>query len=117
MPFQRRTASDYILGITHLDLNFCFDVGHAHMMEGIETAYEKMKDRIRSTHIHDNDGKKDSHLFPYFADEGTIDWKKTMNLLRSREDQYPLLLELREVETMEDPFARVKEVYQRLENE
>ena len=84
------------LKMTHLDLNFCFDVGHAHMMEGVETAYERMKERIRSTHIHSNDGESDTHLFPYFAPEGTVDWKKTMELLRSREDQYPLLLELRE---------------------
>src|SRR3984893_9408382 len=27
------------LGVTHLPLNVCFDVGHAHMNEGIETAY------------------------------------------------------------------------------
>jgi sugar phosphate isomerase/epimerase len=115
--FSTSDRLQYILGITHLDLNFCFDVGHAHIMEGIEPAYEKMKDRIRSTHIHNNDGKNDLHLFPYLAPEGTIDWKTTMNLLRSREDQYPLLLELREVEAMEDPFARVQEVYDRLENE
>jgi len=44
------------LAQTHLDLNFCFDVGHAHIMEGIERAFEVMKPRIRSTHIHDNDG-------------------------------------------------------------
>lgn len=107
----------YFLGITHLDLNFCFDVGHAHMTEGIEPAFERMKDRIRSTHIHNNDGKKDLHLFPYFAPQGTIDWKKTMGLLRTLEDQYPLLLELREVESMDEPFARVQEIFDKLENE
>ncbi|MCW5983147.1 MAG: sugar phosphate isomerase/epimerase [Bryobacteraceae bacterium] len=107
----------YILGITHLDINFCFDVGHANMMEGIEPAYERMKDRIRSTHIHNNDGVKDLHLFPYLADGGNIDWNKTMKLLRSRPDQYPLLLELREVPDMAEPFARANEVFDRLENE
>ena len=107
----------YFLGITHLDLNFCFDIGHAHIMEGVEVAYERMKDRIRSTHIHSNDGVKDLHLFPYVAPEGTIDWNKAMKLIRSREDQYPLLLELKEVENMEDPFGRVQEVFDKLENE
>ena len=42
-----------------------------------------MQDRIRSTHVHDNDGKADKHLFPLVAEGGTIDWKKTMELLRS----------------------------------
>ena len=34
------------------------------MNEGVEAAFEIMKDRIRSTHVHDNDGKDDKHLFP-----------------------------------------------------
>ena len=81
--------------LTHLDLNFVFDVGHANMGEGVEAAFEIMKDRIRSTHVHDNDGKDDKHLFPLMAEGGTVDWKKTMELLRTRADQYPLLLELK----------------------
>ncbi len=61
---------------THLGLNYCFDIGHAHIMEGMAAAFERMKDRIRSTHIHDNDGEKDIHLFPYVADGGSVDWKQ-----------------------------------------
>src|SRR5713226_9623232 len=49
--------------LTHMGLDFVFDTGHAHMAEGVETAFHRMKDRIRSTHIHDNNGKEDSHLF------------------------------------------------------
>ena len=105
------------LGMTHLDLHFCFDVGHAHIMEGVEPAFQRMKDRIRSTHVHANDGKQDTHLFPYLAEEGTVDWNGAMELLRSRDDQYPLMLELREVEGMEQPFVRVQEVFERLESE
>jgi len=48
---------------THLKLGLCLDVGHANLMEGVETAYGTMKERIRSTHLHDNDGKLDKHLF------------------------------------------------------
>jgi sugar phosphate isomerase/epimerase len=101
---------------THLDLGFVFDVGHANIGEGVEAAYEIMKDRIRSTHVHDNNGKEDKHLFPLMADDGTVDWKKTMSLLRSRPEQYPLLLELREVEGMEHSLDRVNEVFDRLED-
>ena len=105
------------LELTHLTLNFCFDVGHAHMMEGVEPAFNRMKDRIRATHVHGNDGDADTHLFPYIAEQDTVDWHKTMQLLRSRENQYPLTLELREVEGMENPFARVRGVFERLESE
>ena len=51
--------------MTHLNLNFCFDVGHAHMDEERRRRRSTcMKKRIRSTHMHDNDGKDDKHLFP-----------------------------------------------------
>ena len=104
------------LEMTHLDLNFVFDVGHAHFGEGVEAAFGIMKDRIRSTHIHDNDGKTDKHLFPLVSEGGTVDWKNTMNLLRTRADQYPLLLELKEAPEFPQPLAIVNEVFDRLEN-
>jgi sugar phosphate isomerase/epimerase len=103
------------LAQTHLDNGFCFDVGHAHIDGGVRPAFEKMKDRIKSTHVHDNDGNTDSHLFPFSGGEGTIDWKETMSLLHSRGDQYPLLLELREVPGMEHQFSVVREVFGKLE--
>ncbi len=106
----------YFLNVTHLDLGFVFDVGHANIGEGVEAAFDIMKERIRSTHVHDNDGKADKHLFPLAAEGGTVDWKRTMGLLRSRPDQYPLLLELKEVEGMEHPLDRVNEVFDKLEN-
>jgi sugar phosphate isomerase/epimerase len=75
-----------------------------------------MKERIRSTHVHDNDGQADKHLFPLVAEGGTVDWKRTMGLLRSRPGQYPLLLELKEVDGMEHSLDRVNEVFDRLES-
>jgi len=118
IPNELSTAErlrDFI-EVTHLDLGFVFDVGHANIGEGVEAAYDIMKDRIRSTHVHDNNGTDDKHLFPLLAEGGTVDWKKTMSLLRSRPKQYPLLLELREVEGMEQPLDRVSEVFERLED-
>lgn len=106
----------YFNEATHLNLNFAFDVGHANLHEGgVEAAFEVMRDRIRSTHVHDNDGAGDSHLFP-FSNGGTVDWKKTMALLGSRAAQYPLLLELREVPDLARPLDKVNETFDRLEN-
>ncbi len=102
---------------THLRNGFCFDTGHAHIMEGVEAAFDAMGERIRSTHVHDNDGENDIHLFPYLAEGGTVDWRKTMKLLRSREKQYPLLLELREAADIPDPLDAVRRVLDRLEEE
>ena len=105
------------LELTHLRLNFCLDVGHANVNEGVSSAFETMKERIRSTHLHDNDGKADNHLFPFYGDGGTVDWKSTMGLLRSRPAQYPLLLELREMPDLALPqcFDTVKQIFEKLE--
>ena len=105
----------YFVEVTHLDLGFVFDVGHANIGEGVEAEFDVMKDRIRSTHVHDNDGKADKHLFPLLAEGGTVDWKRTMSLLRSRPGQFPLMLELKEVEGMEHSLDRVNEIFEGLE--
>jgi sugar phosphate isomerase/epimerase len=102
--------------LTHIGLNYAFDTGHAHIHEGVETAFRLMKDRIRSTHLHDNNGKDDHHLFPFLGEGGSIDWKNTMQLLRSRESQCPLVLELKERPEIAHPIESVQEVFDRLEN-
>ncbi len=99
------------LNLTHLNLNICFDTGHAHMNEGVETAYRLLKPRIRSAHVHDNDGKEDAHLFPLGTGGGTIDWPAAMELLKP----HPLVLELREVETMEHPIQEAQATLDKLE--
>ena len=117
IPNELSTAARLMsfIKLTHLDLNFVFDVGHANIGGGVESEFDIMKERIRSTHIHDNDGTSDSHLFPMVAEGGTIDWTKTMALLRSRPGQYPLLLELKEVAAMEHSLDAVNEVFDKLE--
>jgi sugar phosphate isomerase/epimerase len=102
--------------LTHLNLGVCFDVGHANLMEGVEAAFELLEDRICSLHVHDNDGSKDKHLFPGFHKEGTVDWKRTMELLRRGADKYPLLLELKEDPSMSDPLGKAIGVFDWLEN-
>jgi sugar phosphate isomerase/epimerase len=104
------------LALTHIGLNYCFDTGHANLRGSVETEFLAMKARIRSTHVHDNDGKADSHLLPVVGPGGTIDWKNTMQLLRSGRDQFPLLLELKEPKDMPHPLGIVSEIFDRLEN-
>jgi sugar phosphate isomerase/epimerase len=98
--------------LTHVGLNYAFDTGHAHMNGGVAAAFEIMQDRIRSTHVHDNDGQNDNHLYPF---AGGIDWKEAMNLLRRRQSQFPLLLELREHPEITKPLEAVQETFDKLE--
>ncbi len=93
------------------DVGVCFDVGHAHLMSNVPEAFEILKDHIRSTHIHDNQKDKDSHLWP---GNGSIDWAETMKLLRSSPQPPPLLLEI-EGEEKVSPVERMAETFERLE--
>ena len=104
------------LGMTHLDLNICFDIGHAHMKEGVADAYRLLKNRIRSVHIHDNDGTADSHSFPLNGSSDSIDWQRAMRLLRPQLERFPLVLELREVEDLPNPLIEVRKTFDALEN-
>ncbi len=108
----------YFLERTHLKLDFCLDVGHANMNEGVSAAFKVMNGRIQSTHIHDNDGTDDGHLWPFFSQGGTIDWSETMRLLRSLPQECPLLLELREFPEypMPQSLEIVSRIFEKLES-
>jgi sugar phosphate isomerase/epimerase len=102
--------------LTHVGLNYCFDTGHANLGKGVEAEFQLMKPRIRSTHVHDNNGKDDAHIMPLLGTGGTIDWKNTMQLLRSGQDQFPLLRELKDQNDRAHPLDSVLEIFDRLEN-
>ena len=101
--------------LTHVGMKYGFDTGHANMGAGVEHEFQLMKERIRSTHVHDNNGKDDNHLFPLVSGGGTIDWKKTMELLRSREDRYPLVLELKDPGDNPHLLETARQVFTQLE--
>ncbi len=83
------------------DLRLCFDIGHAHLGDGVAKSFEIMRDLLVTAHIHDNHGLKDEHLAPYEAADGdgkpmgasgSIDWKAALPELKST----PLVFELKE---------------------
>jgi sugar phosphate isomerase/epimerase len=90
----------------------CFDTGHAHMGQGVTASFEALKDRVASTHVHDNRREKDDHLMPF---DGTIDWNETVKALRSRDGQLPILFELRNYGPEVSSLSRLGEVMRRLE--
>jgi sugar phosphate isomerase/epimerase len=83
----------------------------------VEREFGIMKDRIRSTHIHDNNGGDDIHLFPLNSEGGSIDWQTTMKLMRSIEDKTPLVMELAGVADMQSPLDEAQRSLERLENQ
>jgi len=70
-----------ILNTGHFkDIGVCLDVGHAHLVDGVMPALTELKDRIRSAHLHDNKGDRDSHLW---LGDGTIAWDETLDGLKT----------------------------------
>jgi sugar phosphate isomerase/epimerase len=95
------------------DIGICFDCGHAHLTGGIPHAFETLKNHISSTHVHDNNKDKDSHLWP---GTGSINWRETMELLRTAPQTPPLLLEI-EGEEKKSPSDSLSATFRKLETE
>lgn len=57
------------------NVGICLDFGHAHMMGDLVDAIDTVSGHLVTTHVHDNNGRKDDHLVPY---EGTIDWPSAL---------------------------------------
>jgi sugar phosphate isomerase/epimerase len=93
------------------DVGICFDFGHAHMMSSVREAFEIVRNRICSTHVHDNAKDRDSHLWP---GKGTIDWKEAMELMRSAPQTPALMLEL-EWDEKVDPLKQLGQTFEKLE--
>jgi sugar phosphate isomerase/epimerase len=49
----------------------CMDFGHAFLGGDVPDAVETAAEHLMATHVHDNHGREDEHLAPYF---GSIDW-------------------------------------------
>lgn len=93
------------------DVGVCFDFGHANIMSSVREAFEILRNYVCSTHVHDNDKTKDSHLWP---GQGRIDWKEAMELLRAAPQTPALLLEL-EADEKINPLERLAETFDKLE--
>src|ERR1700751_3561380 len=99
--------------ISHFeDVGVCFDFGHAHIMSSVPEAFEIVKPHVQSTHVHDNEKIKDSHLWP---GEGSINWKEAMELLRSAPNTPPLLMEI-EHDDKVNPVDKSGPTFEKLES-
>jgi sugar phosphate isomerase/epimerase len=72
------------------EVALALDTGHAYL--SAETASETLAagDRLRTTHVHDNDGRQDLHLPP---GSGSIDWEGWVDALDQIGYRGPIVLE------------------------
>lgn len=98
---------------THLhDLRLCLDTGHAHMEGTVETAFDAMRDRLVTSHIHDNHGEKDEHLLPF---AGTIDWDTSLGALAGVPQPVALVLELKAQPDGTPALDQIRSTFDKLE--
>jgi sugar phosphate isomerase/epimerase len=53
------------------DIGICYDTGHGHIQQA-----SPIFASVGATHLHDNHGEKDEHLWPF---EGTLDWPRLVD--------------------------------------
>jgi len=71
-------------------LCLALDTGHAHFGQGVDAATLAAGSLLRTTHVHDNDGRHDSHLPPGL---GSIDWNTWITHLDAIGYRGPIMLE------------------------
>jgi len=104
-----------ILAVGHFqDIGVCLDVGHAHLGEGVAAALMELRSRVRSSHLHDNKGDKDAHLWP---GEGTIDWSETLGGLKAAPQTPAGVLEIHYAlgESVETVGEKAKRAFEKMD--
>jgi sugar phosphate isomerase/epimerase len=94
MPNALSTPSELLRWLDDEDdggLGVCLDLGHAHLMGGVAEATETLSGHIITTHVHDNNGREDSHLVPF---GGSIDWPGSLTALWKVGYAGPLVFEV-----------------------
>ena len=98
---------------THLhDLRLCLDTGHAHIDGNVEVAFDAMRDRLVTAHIHDNHGEKDEHLLPH---NGTIDWEAVLSSLAGAPQPVAMVLEVKAQPDGTPTFDQIRDTFDKLE--
>ncbi len=81
-----REPKDLLHVIEGTDVGLCFDVGHAHTTGQVEN-FLQLKDKFVNVHLHDNDGRGDSHR-P--LGQGTVDFDSVLRGLSDYSGTYVL---------------------------
>ena len=104
-----------ILSAGHFrDIGVCFDVGHAHLGEGVTAALSELNAHVRSTHLHDNKRDKDNHLWP---GDGTINWDEALSGLKAAPQTPAGVLEIHYLlgDSVEAVEEKAKRAFEKME--
>ena len=92
------------------EIGICYDTGHAHL-QGPNDNFEN----VCTTHVHDNHGEKDEHLWPF---EGTLNWPALIEKLVVANYKGPLVFEARgeELEKGVEVRGRLQDLWDEAED-
>lgn len=96
----------------HADAGICLDFGHAHLAGDVVEAVEAVSGHLLSTHIHDTDGRADSHLVPF---DGTIDWAGALMAVQKIGYEGPMLFEVADSSTPREVLEKTRRACGRFE--
>jgi sugar phosphate isomerase/epimerase len=82
--------ADVLRELEHPQLALALDTGHANLGEGVVNETRAAGSLLATTHVHDNDGRQDTHLPP---GHGTIEWTDWRPVLDSIGYVGPIVLE------------------------
>lgn len=68
-----------IINLNHPQIKMCFDLGHAHCYDDEEELFEKYKDKIACSHLHNNFGSDTHNILT----NGEIDFKPFVEKLKN----------------------------------
>ena len=98
-----------------LDVTFagiCLDFGHAFMGGDVPDAVETVAEHLIATHVHDNHGREDEHLVPYF---GSIDWDAVLMTMQKVGFEGTYMMELANKSTPAAVLEEARRARQRFE--
>lgn len=93
------------------DFGLCFDVGHFNIFSkaSMEQWFDALGGNIVELHLHDNDGREDSH---WAVGTGTIDFSKFFRLLRGQPVQPIYTIEAHEKDDIDASIDKVRTLSQ-----
>jgi sugar phosphate isomerase/epimerase len=87
---QMADLFELLAALDRPELALALDTGHAHISASAAIETHAAGRLLRTTHVHDNDGRQDTHLPPGL---GTLDWPAWLQALDEIDYRGPIVLE------------------------
>ena len=93
-------------------VGICLDFGHAFLIGDVVDTIEAVSEHLVTTHVHDNDHRKDEHLVPF---DGRIDWDAALMTMQKVGYDGTYLMELANTSTPDEVLTKARAARERFE--